>query len=138
MHLLNCHRVRRDGELSSAGKGLSASLHVDQVQARAQTLVVDEVGEEVKQVSGEAGSGGCGNEAVDGGIPVGARVELELDAGNGSGSNGGASRGDWSCTTQRCKPDHNLVLVGAIGGGAEEHVVGDVGDDVGGGVAVDR
>lgn len=134
--LHNRNGVGRGSEGSTASEWLSTSLHINQVQARAQSLVINEVGEEVQHITREASGSRLRNEAVHGHGSVGARVQLEGDAVDGGGRDRRAGGRDGARTAQRRKPDHDLVLVGAISGGRQEHVIGDVGDDVGGGVAV--
>lgn len=133
-----CHnsRVRRNSQSRrGTSERLSASLHINQVQARAQTLVINQVSEEIQQITRERSGGGASDEAVHGHIAVGSLVQAEADAADGGGRDGRASRRNGARAAQRRKPDHDLVLVGAGGGGRQEHVVGNVGHDVGGGVA---
>lgn len=111
LHLCNNGRVRGGSQRGSTSERLSTSLDINKVQARAQALVVDQVGEELKHVTGEAGNGGLGDEAVDGHRPVGALVQLPGDTVDGSGSNGRAGGGDRASTAQGSEPDHDLVLV---------------------------
>jgi hypothetical protein len=136
-HLRNNGRVSGGSQLGSASEGLSTSLDINKVQARAQALVVDQVGEESEHVTGEAGDGGLGDEAVNSHGAVGTLVQFPGDTVDGGSGNRRAGGGDRASTTQGSEPDHDLVLVRARGTGAQEHVVGDIRDDAGGGVAVD-
>lgn len=127
--------VRRNLQVGAAGEGLSTGLHVGQVLVGAQALVLLKVGEELQQITREVGDGGLGNEAVDGHLAVGAGVKLPVDTVDVGGGDGRAGGGDGTSTAEGSKPDHDLVLLVAIGGGAGEEVVGDISNDVVVGVA---
>lgn len=66
------------------------------------------------------------------------RVQRPLGAGNGGGVDGLASAGDGASTAEGAEPDHNLVLVVGTNGGGEPEVVGDISNDAGAGIAVER
>lgn len=134
-HLNNLNRECRGLHVSLASEGLSTSLNINQVQAGAEALVLDKVGEVLKHITREAINGGLGHEAVNGHLAVGPAPNLEGDSIDGDRANRRAGGGDRASITQGSEPDHNLIFLASVGGGAEEHVVGDVSNHVGVGVA---
>lgn len=127
--------VGGDSQVCGTSERLSTGLHVSQVLAGAETLVLLKVSEELQQITREVGDGRLGDEAVDGHAAVGAGVQLPVDTVDGDGGNSRTGGGDGAGAAEGSKPDHDLVLLVAISGGAEEQVVGDISDDVGVGVA---
>lgn len=125
-----------NGQLGSTGERLSAGLHSLQVLVVGQTLVLDEVIEEVQQVTTEVSNGRLGDEAVDSHLTVRTDPDIPLDTVEGDRSDALAGRGDGAGTTQGSKPHHDLVLLAAGRSRTEEQVVRDIGDDVGVGVAI--
>lgn len=134
--LNNRNRVRRHSEISSTNERLSTSLHSLQVLAAVQTLVLDEVLEEVQQVTVVLVHGRLGDEAVDSHLAVGTNPDIPLGTTDVDGGDGLASGRDRARTTQGRKPDHDLVLLAAVRSRAEEQVVRNIRDDIGGGVAI--
>lgn len=135
--LLDGHGVRGGGEDGiGAGKGLGTSLQLGDVLAVGDALVVDEVGEELVHVAAPRLDRAGGHKRVDGDVAVGARVEVPGGATNFGLGNGRAGGRDGAGTAQGGEPDHNLVLVAAVGGRGEPQVVRHIGDKVGTGVAV--
>lgn len=132
----NTGRVVGHGQNGIASaEGLCTGLHVDQVQAARQSMAALQVLEKLEHVTGEALHGRRGHEAVHMHIAVRARVQGPLDAVD-AGRDDGRARRNGGGAAQSSEPDHDLVTVAAAGGRAEEHVVGDIGDDVGARVAV--
>lgn len=135
--LLDRDGVRAGGEDSiGTSEGLGTGLQLGDVLGVGDALIVDEVGEELHQVAAERLDLAGGDERVDGRVAVGARVQGPRAAGNGGGGDGGAGGGDGAGTAQGGEPDHDLVLVGAVGGGGQPQVVGHIGDDVRASVAI--
>lgn len=97
-------------------------------------MVVDQIGVEGLQVTGEVGDAAAGNEGVDLHAAVQAIVKLPGVAADGDSGDGASGGGDGTGTSEGSKPDHDFVLVAACGGAAGEHVVGDISDDIGAGV----
>lgn len=138
-NLLHGDGVRSSREHSvGTSKRLSSSLQLRDVQGVAHTLVGDEVVEKVHHVTREILNLGRGHKRVDGRVTVGARVQLPGGVGDRRGSDRGAGGGDGAGTAESGEPDHDLVGVGAAGGGGEPEIVRDIGDNVGAGVAVRR
>lgn len=104
---------------------------MSEVQARAETLVVLKVSEEIKQITREVSNGRGSDKAVDSHAAVRALVQLPGNTVDGDSGDGRAGGGDRASTAQSSEPDHDLVLLATVSSGAQEHVVGDVSDDVG-------
>ena len=134
-HLCDNSRVRRDLQISSTSERLSTSLHINQVQAGAKTLVVLKVLEELQQITREASNGRRSNEAVNSHATVGTNINLPRDTVDSNSGDRRTSRRNRTSTAQRSKPDHNLILLASASARAQEHVVGDISDDIGVGVA---
>lgn len=140
-HSTAAYLLHGDSVLSSredsvvTGEGLGASLQLGDVQAVVDALLVHEVREEVVQVAVKVLDLGVGHERVDGGVAVGALVKRPRGVGDGRRRDRGAGRRDGARAADGRQPHHDLVRVGAARGGGEPEVVGDVGNDVGAGVA---
>lgn len=93
-YLNNLNRECGGLHVSLASEGLSTSLHINQVQAGAEALVLDQVGEALEHIAREAINGGLGNEAVNGHLAIGPLPNLEGDSTDGDRSNGRAGGGD--------------------------------------------
>lgn len=75
------------------------------------------------------------DEGKDGSRAIGAFIEFPRHAADGWRGDGRATGGDRPRAAEGGEPDHDFVSVGAGGAAGGEQVVGDVGDDVGTGVA---
>lgn len=130
-HLNNLNRECGGIHVSLASEGLGTSLDINQVQTGAEALVLDKVGEVFEHVTREAVNGRLGNKAVNGHLAVGSLPNLEGDVADGDRGNGGTGGRDRASIAHSSEPDHDLILLTSISGGAEEHVVGDISNHVG-------
>lgn len=108
---------------SNSRERLSTGTNAGQVLGAGETLVADKVVEESHDVAAERSDLALSNERVDGGVAVGAAVQLEGVTIDGRGGNGATGGGDGAGATKSCEPNHDLVGVGSAGGGGGEDVV---------------
>lgn len=114
IHLLHGDGVRRSGEDGvGSSEGLGSGLQLGDVERVTDTLVGHEVVEKVHHVAGEVLNLGRGHKRVDGGVTVGARVQLPGGIGDRGGGDRGAGGGDGASAAESSEPHHDLVRVGA-------------------------
>lgn len=114
---------------------LSASTNGLQHLTLRQPLATTQILQEQVQISVPAIDLASGNKREDRCRAIRALVQLELLARNSNSGNRAAGGRDRARTAKRGQPDHDLILGGAGSRCAREDVVGNVGDNVGAGVA---
>ena len=123
-------------------KHLRSRLNALQIQSRTQLIVRLEILVKRQQISRERRRGlALRYKGVHDGVAVVPDDEVEgraVDGWSGGGSRRVAVVGERRGAAVVAEPDHDFVGLRAGGGGAEEGVVGDVGDEGGADVAVER